>query len=187
MIVKVVYCLFLALLVVLFVAWAAAALYPLPTWEGLYPHMRQFGNQPSAPTPGELQGLSRGEQRTAQLEYRAKMKAYQVEEKERESRRQALTKLEEERSRSVALLTLLAAVVATVAGLLLAGRVPVIAEGLLLGGMFTLIYSISFSFMHSPRIAVIPVGIGLALTLVVGYRQFARRAEARRTPPARSE
>jgi len=67
------------------------------------------------------------------------------------------------------------AVVVVVVSVGLSGRLPVISEGLLLGGLFTLIYSIGFSFMSSPKVAVIPVGVGLILTIALGYKRFARK------------
>jgi hypothetical protein len=43
--------------------------------------------------------------------------------------------------------------------------------------LFTLIYSIGFSFFRSPKIAVIPVGVGLIVTIALGYKRFVRPAK----------
>jgi len=179
MVIKVLYCVFLGLLVVLFVGWAMAALYPTPQWKTEYPAIEQWGGRgPEKPTADELQVLSTAEKRAKLQDYEAKSKEYQAKEQERERLRKALEEKTEKRGRNVSLISLLIAVVVVVVSVGLSGRLPVISEGLLLGGLFTLIYSIGWSFVRSPKIAVIPVGVGLIITIALGYKIFARKTKA---------
>ena len=90
----------------------------------------------------------------------------------------ALWKKQEQRERNVSLISLLIAVVVVALGAGLSGRLPVIAEGLLLGGLFTLVYSIGWSFMRSPKTAIIPVGIGLIMTIALGCVKFVRTGKS---------
>jgi hypothetical protein len=107
MVIKVLYCVFLAVLTVLFVAWAMAALYPSPRWETEYPGISEYGSQsPDKPTATELAGLSLAEKKAKLQAYGAKQKKYQAEEKEREKSRKALQEKTETRGRNVSLISL---------------------------------------------------------------------------------
>ena len=83
---------------------------------------------------------------------------------------------------TVALISLLIAVVITSASLLYSGRLAVIAEGLLLGGIFTLIYSIGWTLAHAQKYAVLTVGIGLIVTIVIGYVKFVKPGTLSKAP-----
>jgi hypothetical protein len=179
MAIKVLYCLFLGLLLVLFVGWGVAALYPTPQWETEYPGVEQYQSPPDQPMQEELQLLSSAEKRAKLDDYKARTKEYDAGQKEREKLQKALARKVEKHDRNVSLISLLIAVVVMGLGVGLPGRLPVIAEGLLLGGLFTLVYSIGWSFVRSPKIAVIPVGVGLVVTIALGYKRFVRPAAGR--------
>ena len=175
MVIKVLYCVFLGALVVLFVAWAMTALYPAPQWETEYPGIEQWRySQPDRPTKDELAGLSPAEKRAKFQDYQAKLKKYEADEQKRKKAQKAFEEKTERRARNVSLVSLLTSVLVMAFGVGFAGKLPVVAEGLLLGGLFTLIYSIGFSFVYSPKIAVIPVGVGLIVTIALGYKRFVR-------------
>jgi len=188
MAVKVLYCVFLAALIVLFVAWAVAALYPTPQWDSEYPGIAEWESSP----PGlaawesssyslrmeEFQLLSPAEKKAKLQEYEASRKEYEARKKQRQELREALEKKTEDHGRNVSLASLLVAVVVVLLGFGLASSLPVISEGLLLGGLFTLMYSIGWSFVGSPKTAVIPVGIGLIITVALGYRMFVRTTKS---------
>lgn len=176
MVIKVLYSIFLGLLVVLFVAWLLAALYPTPVWESEYPDIAEYEMAPEKPSAEQLQPLTRAEQRAKLQDYETKLKEYNAREEQREKLRAALHKKSEKRAMIVSLVSLVAAVVVTSLGVGLSRRLPIISEGLLLGGLFTLIYSIGWSFIRSPKIAVIPVGVGLVVTIVLGYLRFVPKA-----------
>ena len=178
MAVKVLYCVFLAALIVLFVAWAMAALYPTPQWDSEYPAIEEWESSPQMPRTEELEFLSRGEAKAKLHEYEAKLKEYEARKKQRQELREALERKTEHHGRNVSLASLLVAVVVVLLGFGLASSLPVISEGLLLGGLFTLMYSIGWSFVGSPKTAVIPVGIALIITVALGYRMFVRTTKS---------
>jgi hypothetical protein len=178
MVIKVLYSIFLGALVVLFVGWAMAALYPTPQWETEYPTVQQrYESVPRAPTAQELEFLSPTERKAKLQEYEAKSKEAEARESERQKLQAALQTKRQVHDRNVSLISLLVSVIVVVMAVGSSVRLPVISEGLLLGGLFTLIYSIGWSFLRSPKSAVIPVGVGLIITLALGYRMFVRGAK----------
>jgi len=177
MVIKVLYSIFLGALVVLFVGWAMAALYPTPQWETEYPTVQQYESLTRARTAQELELLSPTERKAKLQEYEAKSKEAEARESERQKLQAALQTKRQVHDRNVSLIALLVSVIVVVMGVGFSVKLPVISEGLLLGGLFTLIYSIGWSFVRSPRNAVIPVGVGLIMTLAIGYRMFVRGAK----------
>jgi hypothetical protein len=185
MVIKVLYSIFLGVLVVLFVGWLMAALFPTPQWDSEYPGVERYGYaspSPEKPTADELEGLSVAERKAKFRDYEAKRKQHEAKEEAKEKEHQKMEKAfsekTEKRGRSVSLISLLIAVAVVALGVGFSGRLPVISEGLLLGGLFTLIYSIGFSFVRSPKIAVIPVGLGLIITIALGYKRFVRTTKS---------
>ncbi len=174
MVIKVLYCIFLGVLLVLFVAWAMAALYPAPDWESEYAGVPRYESPPDKPTALDLEGLSAAQKRAKLQDYETSLKRYEAEQEKREELHEALSDKTERRARNVSLLSLLISVLVMAVGVGFASSLPVIAEGLLLGGLFTLIFSIGLGFAHSPKTAVIPVGVGLIVTIALGYKRFVR-------------
>jgi len=82
-----------------------------------------------------------------------------------------------EHDRNVSLISL-AIGIGLVLGVRYSGRLPVISESLLLGGILTIMYSVGFSCHHSPKIAAIPVGAGLAVALVLAHDKFVKAAKS---------
>jgi len=77
--------------------------------------------------------------------------------------------------RNVAAIAMIAAVIYLIAGLLLATRILLLSDGLLFGSIFTLIYSIARGFNSDDeiiRFGIVTVGLGIAL--VLGYIKFVR-------------
>lgn len=178
MVVKILYCVFLGVLVVLFVVWAMAAWFPTPQWDDEYPGISRYEIAVYSPSPEELKLLS-PEARNARIqEYERKLRAHEEWEKNRDAREKAFTAKEERQGRTVALVSLLIAVAVTAFSVSFSRKLPVISEGLLLGGLFTLVYSIGWSFVRAPKIAVLPVGVGLMVTIALGYKRFVRAAPA---------
>ncbi|OFX18033.1 MAG: hypothetical protein A2Z18_04255 [Armatimonadetes bacterium RBG_16_58_9] len=176
MVIKTLYCVFLGALVALFVGWAMCAWYPTPQWETEYPGVSQYMGEPYPPSAESLKGLNSAERTEEIRKYKAERKEHESwEKKHAVLQRQFDNKLEIQ-GRNVALISLLVAVAVTGISVGLSGKLPVVSEGLLLGGVFTLIYSIGWSFVRAPKVAVIPVGIGLILTIAIGYKRFARPA-----------
>jgi hypothetical protein len=75
----------------------------------------------------------------------------------------------------VSLLSLVLATLLLVIALQLSRRFGVLADGLLLGGVFTLLCGVGAGIGGGGRIAKFVVaGVGLLLTLVLGYVKFCR-------------
>jgi len=148
---KLVYTVFLALLVALFWGMGIAAFYPAPE----APETPAIVEQ-SYKNPGE--SLSPAE-KTAQVafekeqkEYNEKMKTY---------------------SRNVSIIALGFAVLTLVVSLLFSNKIPVLADGLLLGSVFTLAYSIIRGFeSEDAKFRFVIVTVGLLITVFIGYWKF---------------
>lgn len=180
MVVRVLYCVFLGVLVVLFVGWSMAAWFPMPTWETEYPKLDRYQSPPQTPSDFELKAMTRAQQQAAAQKYQRDTKTYEDQEEEVRQANLRLDRLTQLHNRNVALASLVIAVIIVALSVGLAPRIPVISEGLLLGGLFTLVYSIGWSFFASPKIAVIPVGVGLIVTVALGYQRFVKPSR----PPA---
>lgn len=171
---RVLYAIFLGFLVCMFVVWAMAAWFPTPQWNDEYPGVERYAQQPIPPSSEELNFLSPGESEIRIQEYEADRAVYRDWEATHEDMEREFGKKMDAQGMTVALISLLIAVVVTSVCLLYSGRLQVITEGLLLGGIFTLIYSIGWCFVRAPKIAVVSVGIGLVVTLLLGYIKFVR-------------
>jgi len=174
---RVLYSIFLGFLVCMFVVWAMAAWFPTPQWSNEYPGVERRAEQPIPPSSDELNFLSPGEREIRMQEYEADRATYREWEAGHEDWEREFEKKMDAQGMTVALISLLIAVVVTSATLLYSGRLQVITEGVLLGGIFTLIYSIGWCFVRAPKIAVVSVGIGLVVTLVLGYVKFVRNPD----------
>ena len=175
MFVRVLYSIFLGLLVALFVGWAMASLFPTPNWDTEYPNLEQYKEQPAPPSEQELSVLT-FDQRVARMqEFDAGKAAYDEWKAGYDEKQKEFNDKMEKQGRNVALYSLVIAVIVTGASLWYSGRLQVITEGMLLGGIFTLIYSIGWTMARAPKIAVLTVGISLLVTIVIGYMKFAKK------------
>jgi hypothetical protein len=181
---KVLYAIFLGFLVCMFVVWAMAAWFPTPQWENEYPGVERHLSQPIPPSTEELNFLSPEEREIRIQEYEADRAEYREWEATHMDMEEEFGKKMEAQGMTVALISLLIAVVITAVCLVYSGRLQVIAEGLLLGGIFTLIYSIGWCFIRAPKIAVVSVGIGLVVTIILGYIKFVKNAPDAKKPEA---
>ena len=176
MFVRVLYCIFLGLLVALFVGWAMSAWFPTPRWETVYRDFEQNMGEPAAPSPDEL-NLITADQRTARIQqYETDRAAYVEWQTNHDARDEEFKKISDKQGVTVALISMLIAVVVTSVSLLYSGKLQVITEGLLLGGIFTLIYSIGWTLFRAPTVAVLIVGVSLVVTIVIGYIKFVKKA-----------
>lgn len=172
MFMRVLYSVFLGILVTLFVAWAMAAWYSTPRWETEYPDVEHKKEPPILPSEQELSILTLDERIARLQEYEESMTAYEEWKATRDELQEEFDKKLEVQGRNVALISLLFAVILTAASLWYSGRLQAIAEGMLLGGIFTLMYSIGWCIARAPTIAVLVVGVGLVVTIVIGYMKF---------------
>lgn len=153
---KLVYTVFLALLVALFWGMGISAFYPAPKMPETPVILEQ-----SYKNPGE--SLSTTE-KAAQLAFEKEQKDY--------SEKNKLY------SRNVSMVALGLAVLTLVISLLLSTKVPVLSDGLLLGSVFTLAYAIIRGFeSEDARFRFVIVTVGLFITVFIGYWKFIKTSK----------
>lgn len=149
---KLVYSLFLGLLIAIFVAVGISTFYESPK-SPEYPVTYQSG--PNGPSDREMD---------AQKDFDAKQKAW--------------TKKNETYMRNVALISVSAAVLLIIASILMHKRVDVITDGIMFGGVFTLIYAIITSFQaNNDKFTFGVVTTGLVVVVALGYVRFIKNTE----------
>lgn len=154
MIIKLIYTLFLALLVALFVGLGISAFYPAP-------------KAPEYPMELQVQDMQKAECNVS------------VETKALRERNIKAQKAYEEESkiynRNVSIISLVAAIIILVLSLTLLAKINMIADGILLGGVFAAVYSIIRGIMsENTQFRFIIVVVGLAIALTLGYIKFIR-------------
>lgn len=155
MVLKIVYTLFIGVLLAIFVGVGIAAFYPSP-------------EPPETPLLIELYELptepSCDPTISAQLE------------KEQKEFNEALKIFEEKLekyNRNVSIIALIAAILVLIISLTLFRQILIIADGLLLGGVITLLYSVVRVFgSGDDKLRFLVVSVGLAVSLILGYLKF---------------
>lgn len=151
MAIKLIYTLFLALLVVLFVGLGIDAFYPGPEMPN-YPIELEMA-KPNCPETAEMKTI-REDYTQAQKIYMEELKPY---------------------NRNVSIISLIAAIIILVLSLTLLAKINMIADGILLGGVFATAYSIIRGVMsENSQFRFIIVVIGLVIALTLGYIKFIR-------------
>lgn len=150
---KVLYTIFLGVLVALFFGLGVAAFYTAP-------------EQPEYPTALEIiktdDGTLTAEQQAAQEEYNTAFETY--------------LEQEELYNRNVSIIILVLAVISLVASLAASGKINILPDGLMLGSVFSLVYSIIRGFMAGdPKYRFIIVTISLLITVAIGYLKFIKK------------
>lgn len=146
---KLVYSLFLGLLIAIFVGVGIATFYEAPKAPE-YP--------PSSAYVGDGEGI-------VQKEFEAKQKDY--------------VKKNETYSRNVALIAVGVAVALITVSILLHPKMDVITDGIMFGGVFTLIYAIIMGFQaNNEKFAFGIVTAGLVSVIALGYVRFVKDAPA---------
>jgi len=154
MIIKIIYTIFLGILLALFVGLGIDAFYPGPR-EPEYPVELQV-EKPTIQMDGEDELKTVREDYTKKTnEFREKSKIY---------------------NRNVSIISLMAAIVLLILSLTYLSKIQIIADGLLLGGVFTVIYSIIRGLMsENSQFRFIVVTAGLVIALVLGYLKFIKK------------
>jgi hypothetical protein len=157
--IRLIYTLFIGVLIALFVGVGIAAFYPSPKFP-TYPIV------PPAPYPyqdssGSAQYIKQQtESVKIQQDYQDNYQLY---------------------SRNVSIISLVAAILILVIGLTLFKSILLIADGLLLGAVLTLIYSIFRGFSSGDdKFRFIVVTIGLIFALSLGYIKFIKAASKKK-------
>ncbi|MBU2219057.1 hypothetical protein KKG15_00995 [Patescibacteria group bacterium] len=152
MIIRLIYTMFLALLIALFVGLGIDSFYP----------------GPKAPQyPAELDAVRQGCEETA--EQKALRKEFN----------QDQNKFQEESrpyNRNVSIISLIAAIIILISSLTLLSKIKMIADGILLGGVLTTMYAIIRGLMSdNSQFRFLIAAIGLIIALVLGYIKFIRQ------------
>ncbi|MFT4470495.1 hypothetical protein ACMX2H_11375 [Arthrobacter sulfonylureivorans] len=159
---KAVYTVFLGVIIALFVGLGIRTFYAPPEMPQ-FPQEQVF--QKSDPTAEEL-----AQQRELQEKYDAAYRAYDD--------------AYETYNRNVTTMTLISSVALLGLSLLVEKRNRVLANGIMLGSLFTLIYSITRSFMSgNTTLSFIVVTVGLAIVLFLGSKRFFQPKEKRGALP----
>ena len=154
MIIKIIYTLFLGLLIALFVGLGIDAFYP-------------GEKQPQYPIELETVGPQEkesAEQKVVRVEYEKQQRDWQERSKGY--------------NRNVSIISIIAAIIILVASLTFLEKIKMIADGILLGGVFTTTYSIIRGLMsEDSRFRFLIVTAGLIIALVLGYVKFIKPKE----------
>lgn len=143
---KIVYTLFLGLIVVLFVGMGIATFYESP-------------KLPEYPIVTEEQAKVSSEVNTTQVKYEQDYRAYE--------------KVAEIYHRNVSIIAMIFAIVLLGVSFMLERRSSVITNGIMLGGVFVLIYSIGRGVASTDtKYTFIAVTVSLAVVIYLGYRRF---------------
>jgi len=157
MVIKLIYTIFLALLIALFVGLGIDTFYPSPE-SPEYParlETPKLDCQNCAETAEDK--AAREEFNRAQEQYQEDSKVY---------------------NRNVSIIALAAAIIILIFSLTLLAKIKMIADGILLGGVFTTAYGIIRGLMSdSSRFRFFIVAIGLLIAFVLGYIKFIRPKE----------
>jgi predicted histidine transporter YuiF (NhaC family) len=144
---RVIYTVFLALLISLFFGLGVAAFYPRPKAPEYTPVMK------------EIDSKTVEAQNEQDLKYQQEQSDYQT--------------VRKQYDRNVSMITLGLAVLAQIVSLLFLNKILIISDGLMLGGVFTLVYSIILGFStEDARYRFVIVSVGLLITLGLGYIKF---------------
>lgn len=154
MLLKLLYTLFLGLLVALFVGLGIDAFYPGP-------------EMPDPPSELNLQKTDCGNYE----QLKATQEKFDQEMKNFNERSKSY-------NRDVSVISLVFAIAILIASLTLFSRIKMMADGILLGGVFTTAYSIIRGLMsENSKFRFLIVTVGLLIALVLGYLKFIRPKE----------
>jgi len=149
---KVIYILFLGIMLALFVGVVTAAVYPGPKAPEISTSLTRPAALNSTPTPQELEDQKK--QDDAWKEYQTKQKKY---------------------DQNVSIISLVASIIMLIISLVLANKIDIISDGILLGSVLTLFYSIIRGFTGENELyRLLVVTIGLIIAFILGYTKFIR-------------
>ena len=152
---KTLYAIAIAFLVVAFVGFGISAFYPEPQYPGGFPN-DAHRTRPENRTPEQKEKIE---------EYRQKEKAY----------RENISTY----NLVVASISIGAAVLLLVGSIVWLSRLPVIGDGATLGAVFTLFYGLIRAFMsNNEQFRFVAVAIGLAIVVALVYWRFVRSSQS---------
>lgn len=160
MLLKHIYTVFLAVLIVTFVGVGISAFYKAPKYPEYPPEL----NFRTAPID---QSTNSAELMEKQIKF------------EKESRN--FQKVNENYSRNVSTIALVASLIILVLSITLVTKIDFMSDGILLGGVFTLVYSIIRGFdAGDEKFRFIVVTVGLAVAMFLGYWRFVKTIQSKK-------
>lgn len=85
-------------------------------------------------------------------------------------------------NRNVSIITLVGAVIFLIVSLIYEKRIKIIADGVLLGGLFTLIYSIGRGFASEDnKYVFMVITVALVVVIYLGYHRFVKNINPKKT------
>lgn len=162
MMLKIVYTIFIGVLLAIFVGVGIAAFYPEPMFPET-PLLLKLYKPPTEPVSDPTISAQLEEEQKAFDQalkiYRAKSEIY---------------------NRNVSIISLIAAILVLIISLTLFRQLLIIADGLLLGGVITLLYSVARVFgSGDDKLRFLIVSVGLVVSLILGYLKFIKPSEGR--------
>ena len=155
MVLKIVYTVFIGVLLAILVGVGIAAFYPAPEFPET-PLLIELYELPIEPICDPTI--------SAQLE---------EEQKEFNETLKIFKEKFEKYNRNVSIIALIAAILVLIISLTLFRQILIIADGLLLGGVITLLYSVVRVFgSGDDKLRFLVVSVGLAVSLILGYLKF---------------
>lgn len=155
MVLKVVYTLFIGVLLAIFVGVGIAAFYPQPEYPET-PLLIELYNLPTEPI---CDPTISAELEKEQKEFNEVLKTF--------------GEKMEKYNRNVSIISLVAAILILIISLTLFRKLLIIADGLLLGGVITLLYSVVRVFgSGDDKLRFLVVSAGLVVSLILGYLKF---------------
>ena len=152
---KTLYAIAIAFLVVAFVGFGISAFYPEPQYPGGFPNDAQR-TRPENRTPEQKEKIE--EHRQKEKAYRENVSTYNL---------------------VVASISIGAAVLLLVGSIVWLSRLPVIGDGATLGAVFTLFYGLIRAFMsNNEQIRFVSVAVGLAIVVALVYWRFVRSSQS---------
>lgn len=157
MAIKIIYTLFLGLLVALFVGLGIDAFYPGP----------QMPQYPIELENRKIECPESPQQEAVRIQFNQEQREY--------------TEAFKPYSRNVSIISLVSAIIILIISLTLLSKIKMIADGILLGGVFTTIYSIIRGLMtENSQFRFLIVVIGLIIAFVLGYIKFIKDREPKK-------
>ena len=155
MVLKVVYTIFIGLLLAIFVGVGIDAFYQGPTPPET-PLLLELYKLPTEPTSDT----------TISTQLEEEQKAFD------EASKIFMEKFQKY-NRNVSIISLIAAILILIISLTLFRKILIIADGLLLGGVITLLYSVARVFgSGDDKFRFVVVAVGLVVSLILGYLKF---------------
>jgi len=155
MMLKLVYTIFIGVLLAIFVGVGIASFYPGPQYPEPPILLKLYKLPTEPPTDPTISAKLQKEQEVYDevlKTFKEKMEKY---------------------NRDVSIISLIAAILILVISLTLFRQLLIIADGLLLGGVITLLYSVARVFgSGDDKLRFLVVSVGLAVALILGYLKF---------------